>query len=61
VELLALSKFLSKLETGRRAIVVTRLHAKPSSGTGGNELDVTLTAAAWERTKETRPRPASGR
>jgi type II secretory pathway component PulM len=58
VELLAVSKFLSTLETGRRVVAVTRLFAKPSFA-AGDKVDVTLTATAWERIKETR-QPGTG-
>lgn len=58
VDLLKLSKFLNRLETGRRLIIVTKLQIRRRFD--GDKLDVTLTAAAFERTKEdnkTKKRP----
>jgi type II secretory pathway component PulM len=49
VDLLSLTKFLSKLETGRRLIVVTRMNVRRRFD--GDKLDVELTATAFERIK----------
>jgi type II secretory pathway component PulM len=62
VDLLKLSKFLSKLETGRRMIVVSKLTMKRRFAEG-DKLDVTLTATTYERVKEDRAlkrRPGTG-
>ena len=53
VDLLSLSKFLSKLETGRRLILITRLDIRRRF-TEGEMLDVELTATAYERIKDTK-------
>jgi hypothetical protein len=60
VELLSLSKFLSKLETGERVVVVTQLLVKPSHA-AGNKVDVSLTAAGWERLGHTPAKLAARR
>lgn len=57
VELLALSKFLSRLETGRHLIVVSRLSVKRAFTEGQQKLNVSLTATTWERVPENRKRP----
>jgi hypothetical protein len=59
VELLALSKFLSRLETGRHLIVVSRLSVKRAFTEGQQKLNVSLTATTWERVAETRKKPAA--
>jgi hypothetical protein len=51
VDLQSLAKFLSKLETGRRLIVVSRLGIRRSFA-DGEKLNVELTATAYERVKE---------
>lgn len=53
VDLLSLSKFLQKLETGRRLIVVTRMHVRRRFSEG-DKMDVELTATAYERVKDDR-------
>lgn len=53
VDLKSLSKFLSKLETGRRLIVVTRLSVRKRFSEA-DKLDVELTATAYERVKDDR-------
>jgi Tfp pilus assembly protein PilO len=59
VDLLSLSKFLSKLETGRRLIVITRMNIKRSFAEG-EKLNVSLTATTYERVTDTRRKPAAG-
>jgi hypothetical protein len=61
VDLQSLSRFLAKLEQGRRLIVVTNLHVRKHFSEG-DKLDVELTAEAYERVKETtkRTRPTKG-
>lgn len=59
VDLLSLSKFLSKLETGRRLIVVTRMSIKRSFAEG-DKLNVSLTATTYEKVNETRRKPGTG-
>jgi general secretion pathway protein M len=51
VDLQALSKFLAKLETGGRLIVVTRMGVKRGFA-DGSKLNVELTATAYERVKD---------
>jgi general secretion pathway protein M len=58
VDLLSLSKFLQRLETGRRVIVVTRMNLKRTFAEG-DKLNVSLTATTWERVPETRKKPAT--
>ncbi len=55
VDLQSLSKFLAKLETSRRLIVVTRLSIRRSFSEG-DKLMVELTATSYERVKEDRRR-----
>jgi Tfp pilus assembly protein PilO len=57
VDLLSLSKFLSKLETGRRLIVITSLKIKRTYSEG-EKLNVSMTASTYERVTDTRRRPA---
>jgi Tfp pilus assembly protein PilO len=59
VDLLSLSKFLQRLETGRRVIVVSRMNLKRTFAEG-DKLNVSLTATTWERVAETRKKPAAG-
>ena len=60
VDLQSLSKFLAKLENGRRLIVVTQLRVRKHFSEG-DKLDVELTAVAWEKVKETpKKRPVKG-
>jgi Tfp pilus assembly protein PilO len=58
VDLLSLSKFLSKLETGRRLIVITRMNIKRSFAEG-EKLNVSLTATTYERVNEARRKAAT--
>jgi type II secretory pathway component PulM len=55
VDLQSLSKFLAKLEQGRRLIVVTQLHVRKHFSEG-DKLDVELTAEAFARVKDTNKR-----
>jgi general secretion pathway protein M len=54
VDLLSLTKFLAKLETNRRLIVITKLNIKRAftDVEKGVKLNVTLTATAYERVTE---------
>jgi Tfp pilus assembly protein PilO len=63
VDLQSLARFLSKLETGRRLIIVTRMKVNRAFAGDGEKLNVSLTATAFERVKEdrTRRRAATGR
>jgi Tfp pilus assembly protein PilO len=53
VDLLSLTKFLSKVETGSRVIVVSRMNIKRAFAEG-EKLNVSLTATAWERVADAR-------
>jgi general secretion pathway protein M len=59
VDLQSLSKFLSKLETGRRLIVTTQLLVRRRFSEG-EKLDVDLTVLAYERLKEPKRGAAKG-
>lgn len=59
VDLQSLSKFLAKIETGRRLVVVTRLHVRRGFAEG-DKLNVDLTATAYERLKEAPRRRTRG-
>jgi hypothetical protein len=52
VDLLSLSKFLNRIENGRRVIVVSRMSLKRAFAEG-EKLNVSLTATTWERVQET--------
>lgn len=58
VGLVELSKFLNRVETGRRLIVINRLNIKRVYGEG-DKLDVSGTATAFERVKETKKKAAT--
>ena len=60
VGLKELATFLSKVETNPRLIAITRLQIRRSFGEG-DKLDVELTATAYERLKENRPKKSSGK
>jgi len=60
VGLKELATFLSRVETNPRLIVVTRLQIRRSFGEG-DKLDVELTATAYERVKDTRPKKSAGK
>jgi Tfp pilus assembly protein PilO len=57
VDLLSLTKFLSKVETGTRVIVVSRMNIKRAFAEG-EKLNVSLTATAWERVADARTKAA---
>jgi hypothetical protein len=59
VDLKSLAMFLSKVETGRSLILITRLGIRRSFGGDGTTVDVDLTATTWERLKEGTKRPAA--
>jgi hypothetical protein len=61
VDLLSLAKFLNRVESGRRLIVVSRMSLKRAFAEG-EKLNVSLTATTWERVAETAPKrkPAAG-
>ncbi len=58
VDLLSLSKFLSKLETGRRLIVISRMNIKRVFGEG-EKLNVWMTATTYEKVADTKRKPAT--
>jgi hypothetical protein len=58
VDLLSLTKFLSKVETGQRVIVISKLSIKQAFGEG-EKLNVSLTATAWERVNDARKKAAT--
>jgi Tfp pilus assembly protein PilO len=60
VGLKELATFLSKVETNPRLIVVTRLQIRRSFGEG-DKVDVELTATAYERLKDNRPKKSAGK
>jgi hypothetical protein len=61
VDLQALTNFLNKIETGHRLIVTTSLNIRRSFSDQA-KMDVDLTAAAYERVKDTgKKRPAPGK
>ena len=65
VDLLSLTKFLAKLETNRRLIVITKMNIKRAftDVEKGVKLNVTLTATAYERVTEdhTKKKTAGGK
>ncbi|HEY0709818.1 MAG TPA: hypothetical protein VGG33_23595, partial [Polyangia bacterium] len=58
VDLLSLTKFLSRVETGARVIVVSKLSIKRHYSEG-DKLNVSLTATTWERVSEARRKAAA--
>jgi type II secretory pathway component PulM len=58
VDLLSLTKFLSRVETGARVIVVSKLSIKRHYSEG-DKLNVSLTATTWERVTEARRKAAA--
>jgi len=58
VDLKSLAMFLSKVETGRNLVHITRLSIRRSFGGDGTAVDVDLTATAYERVKDTSKKPA---
>jgi general secretion pathway protein M len=62
VDLLSLTKFLAKLETNRRLIVITKMNIKRAftDVEKGVKLNVTLTATAYERVSEEQKKKVAG-
>jgi hypothetical protein len=58
VDLKSLATFLSKVETGKSLILVTRLEIRRSFGGDGATVDVDLTATTFERLKEGSKKPS---
>jgi len=52
VDLKSLATFLSKVESGRNLVLITRLQIRRSFGGDGTSVDVDLTATAYERIKD---------
>jgi hypothetical protein len=52
VDLVSLATFLSKVETGKNLVLITRLQIRRSFGGDGNSVDVDLTATAWETSRK---------
>ncbi len=59
VDLKSLAVFLSKVETGKSLILVTRLQIRRSFGGDGSNVDVDLTATTYERLKDGSKKPAA--
>jgi type II secretory pathway component PulM len=59
VDLQSLTKFLNKVEAGRRLIVITRLYIRRRFAEG-QTLDAELTATAYERIKDSDKKKAAG-
>jgi type II secretory pathway component PulM len=59
VDLKSLATFLSKVETGRNLVLITRLSIRRSFGGDGTAVDVDLTATAFERVKDTSKLPGA--
>jgi type II secretory pathway component PulM len=57
VDLKSLATFLSKVETGRALVLITRLGIRRSFGGDGSTVDVDLTATTFERLKEGGKKP----
>ncbi len=58
VDLKSLAIFLSKVETGRSLILITRLGIRRSFGGDGSTVDVDLTATTFERLKKGSRKPS---
>jgi hypothetical protein len=59
VDLKSLATFLSKVETGKSLILVTRLQIRRSFGGDGTNVDVDLTATTYERLKDGSKKPTT--
>ncbi len=59
VDLKSLATFLSKVETGKNLILVTRLQIRRSFGGDGTDVDVDLTATTYERLKDGSKKPTA--
>lgn len=57
VDLKSLATFLSKVETGRALVLITRLGIRRSFGGDGSTVDVDLTATTYERLKDGSKKP----
>jgi len=57
VDLKSLATFLSKVETGRALVLITRLGIRRSFGADGTSVDVDLTATTFERLKDGGKKP----
>jgi type II secretory pathway component PulM len=57
VDLKSLANFLSKVETGRSLVLITRLQIRRSFGGDGTSVDVDLTATTYERIKDGSKKP----
>jgi len=57
VDLKSLANFLSKVETGRALVLITRLQIRRSFGGDGTSVDVDLTATTYERIKDGSKKP----
>ena len=57
VDLKSLATFLSKVETGRSLVLITRLQIRRSFGGDGTSVDVDLTATTYERLKDGSKKP----
>lgn len=57
VDLKSLATFLSKVETGRSLVLITRLQIRRSFGGDGTSVDVDLTATTYERIKDGSKKP----
>lgn len=57
VDLKSLATFLSKVETGKSLVLITRLQIRRSFGGDGASVDVDLTATAFERIKDGSKKP----
>jgi len=60
VDLKSLGTFLSKVESGRNLVLITRLSIRRSFGGDGTSVDVDLTATAYERLKDGKKAPLKG-
>ena len=60
VDLKSLGTFLSKVESGRNLVLITRLQIRRSFGGDGTSVDVELTATAYERLKDGKKAPLKG-
>jgi type II secretory pathway component PulM len=59
VDLKSLATFLSKIETGRSLVLITRLGIRRSFGSDGTTVDVDMTATTFERLKDGSKKPAA--
>ena len=57
VDLKSLANFLSKVESGKNLVLITRLQIRRSFGGDGTSVDVDLTATTYERLKDGSKKP----